>query len=193
MKLESGLERQRSKRAASEVQWSAIGRNLAGVYDPQEWKSAPSAKECSIKASKGKTMTTFPRLSSTKLVVDDLESTKAFYCEAYGFEVRGRIQAEMLGEPIDEYLLGTKDAPEVPLILMKYIERDPPPLGREVALVFFADDLDALFERVRARGGRVLKEPYQSEHAPMRAGFTSDPEGHVIENVEAPAPPAKPV
>jgi len=126
------------------------------------------------------------RLTSTKLVVGDLESTKTFYCEAYGFSERGRVQAEMLGEPIDEYLLGREGDPGVPLILMKYLERGQPPLGQEVALVFMADDLDALFERVRAHGGRVLVEPFQSEHAPMRAGFTTDPEGHVIENIETP-------
>ena len=131
-------------------------------------------------------MTTTVRLTSTKLIVADLEATKAFYCEAYGFSERGRVQAEMLGEPIDEYLLGQDGDPGVPLILMKYLERGHPPLGQEVALVFMADDLDALFARVRAAGGRVLVEPFQSQHAPLRAGFTTDPEGHVIENIESP-------
>ena len=112
-----------------------------------------------------------PRLSSTKLVVGDLEKAKAFYCEAYGFLERGRIQAEMLGEPIDEYLLGQGEDPGVPLILVKYVERGAPPVGEEVALVFMASDLDALFERVRAHGGQVLVEPFQSEHAPDAGGL----------------------
>lgn len=128
-----------------------------------------------------------PKLSSTKLVVGDLEKTKAFYCGAYGFVERGRIQAEMIGEPIDEYLLGRDDDPGVPLILMKYVERVTPPVGQEVALVFMAPDLDALFDDVRAHGGRILVAPFQSEQAPVRAGFTADPEGHVIENIEVPA------
>ena len=130
-------------------------------------------------------MTAMARLISTKLVVEDLESTKNFYCEAYGFSERGRIQAEMLDEPIDEYLLGQGEDPGVPLMLMKYEGRGRPPVGEEVALVFMTDDLDALFERVRAHGGRVLKEPFQSEQGPMRAGFSADPEGHVIENIES--------
>lgn len=129
-------------------------------------------------------MTQAPRLSSTKLVVDDLEATKNFYCGAYGFVERGRVQAEMLGEPIDEYLLGQEGDPGMPLILMKYLERGAPPVGQEVALVFMAADLDALFERVLSHGGRVLREPFQSEHAPFRAGFAADPEGHLIENIE---------
>jgi predicted enzyme related to lactoylglutathione lyase len=135
-------------------------------------------------------MTMTAQLISTKLVVEDLESTKRFYCEAYGFSERGRVQAEMLGEPIDEYLLGQGDDPGVPLMLMKYLDRGRPPVGEEVALVFMTDDLDSLFERVRAHGGRVLKEPFQSDQVPMRAGFTADPEGHIIENIEAPAQPA---
>ncbi|MFK7894587.1 MAG: VOC family protein [Myxococcota bacterium] len=125
------------------------------------------------------------QLISTKLFVDDLESVKNFYCEAYGFIERGRVQAEMLGEPIDEYLLGQEGSPGVPLMILKYTDRGKPPVGEEVALVFMTDDLDALFERVVAAGGRVLKAPFKSEHAPMRAGFTADPEGHVIENIES--------
>ena len=49
-------------------------------------------------------------------------------------------------------------------------------------------DLDVLFARVRAQGRQVLVEPFQSDHAPMRAGFTADPEGHVIENIEIQGP-----
>jgi predicted enzyme related to lactoylglutathione lyase len=125
-------------------------------------------------------------LVTTKLVVHDLEKTSAFYQQAYGFLERGRVQAAIDGEPIDEILLGLPDADGVPLILMKYVERSAPPIG-EVALVFMADDLDALFGRVRAAGGRVRVAPYRSETTPFRAGFTTDPEGHLIENIERPA------
>ena len=131
-------------------------------------------------------MTTPATLIATKLIVDDLETTTRFYCDAYGFVERGRVQADMIDEPMDEVLLGQGEDPGVPLMLMKYLDRGAPPVGAEVALVFMTDDLDALFERVRAAGGRVLREPFQSEQAPMRAGFTTDPEGHVIENVERP-------
>lgn len=124
------------------------------------------------------------RLTSTKLVVEDLEAARDFYCRAYGFVSRGRIAAEMLGEPIDEFLLGQDGVPGVPLMLMKYLERPAPPVGQEVALVFASEDLDALFERVVEAGGSILAAPFQSEHAPVRAGFSADPEGHVIENIE---------
>lgn len=122
---------------------------------------------------------------STKLVVHELERSAAFYCEAYGFEERGRVQAEIDGEPIDEILLGRDGDPGVPLMLVKYVERSAPPQG-EALLVFSTDDLDALCDRVRAAGGRVVVEPYQSTTVPVRAAFTTDPEGHWIENVQVP-------
>lgn len=126
------------------------------------------------------------RMTTTKLVVHDLEKTAAFYCGAYGFVEQTRIQAEIDGEPIDEILLAVPGVPGVPLILMKFVEREAPPLG-EVALVFMSDDLDALFERVVEHGGSVRVAPYQSDTTPFRAGFSADPEGHLIENIQAPS------
>jgi len=127
--------------------------------------------------------TTDTTLATTKLVVHDLEKLAAFYCGAYGFVERGRIQAEIDGEPIDEILLGRPDEEGVPLILMKYVDRPPPPIG-EIALVFMTADIEALFGRVRAHGGRIRVAPYRSDVTPFRAGFATDPEGHLIENIE---------
>ena len=126
------------------------------------------------------------RLVTTKLVVDDLERLSAFYCGAYDFAERGRIQAEIDGEPIDEILLGREGEEGIPLILMKYVERPPPPTG-EIALVFMTGDIEALFERVRDHGGSVRVPPRRSGITPFKAGFTTDPEGHLIENIERPA------
>ena len=124
--------------------------------------------------------------SSTKLIVHDLEKLAAFYCEAYGFEQTGRIQAEIAGEPIDEILLGRDGETGGGLILMKYVDRPAPPKG-EVALVFTTHDIDALFDRVGAAGGSIYVAPFQSDVVPYKAGFTTDPEGHLIENVELPS------
>ena len=118
----------------------------------------------------------------------DLEKTSAFYCGAYGFIERARAcRPRSTGEPIDEILLGLPDEQSVPLILMKYVDRSAPPIG-EVALVFMTGDIEALFERsARAHGGEIRVAPYQSDVTPLRAGFTVDPEGHLIENIERPA------
>ncbi len=124
--------------------------------------------------------------ATTKLIVHDLEKLATFYCEAYGFAQTGRLQAEIAGEAIDEILLGKDGESGGSLILMKFVDR-PAPENGEVALVFTTDDVDALCDRVRAAGGGVYVEPYQSDVTPYRAGFTTDPEGHLIENVEIPA------
>lgn len=125
-------------------------------------------------------------LGPTKLIVHDLEKAAAFYCEAYGFEQTGRIQADIGDEPIDEIMLGKPDAGGPGLIVMKWVER-PAPVNGEVLLVFMTDDLEALVERVERAGGAVPLPPRQSEATPYRIAFTTDPEGHLIENVEIPA------
>ena len=45
----------------------------------------------------------------------------------------------------------------------------------------------SLAKRVEAAGGRIQVAPYQSSTTPYKAAFTTDPEGHLIENVEIPA------
>ena len=124
-------------------------------------------------------------LTSTKLVVEDLEKSAAFYCEAYGLEQKGRIQADIGGEAIDEIFLGRPGEQGVPLMVMKYLDRPAPPTG-EVMLVFMTQDIEALCERVVRAGGSVYVPPYQSEATPVTAAFTKDPEGHVSENVQLP-------
>jgi len=133
-------------------------------------------------------MTALPNatFASTKLIVHELEKMAQFYCDAYGFEQTGRIQADIDGEPIDEIFLGKEGGAGNSLILMKYVER-PAPQNGEVCLVFTTDDIDALVERVAAAGGQIDVAPYQSDVTPYKAGFTTDPEGHRIENVEIPA------
>ena len=132
------------------------------------------------------------QLVSTKLIVHELEPMGAFYCEAWGFEVWSTltptriVEAEIDGEKIDEILLGQAGQGGAGLILMKYVDRAPPPNG-EVALVFMTDDIEALFARVEAAGGSILVPPDQSDVTPFKAGFAKDPEGHLIEVIERPA------
>ena len=124
--------------------------------------------------------------AATKLIVHDLEKMAAFYCEAYGFDQTGRVQAAVAGEAIDEILLGKQGESGGGLIPMKYVDR-PAAANGEVALVFTTHDIDALFDRVAAAGGAVYVAPFQSDVVPYKAGFTTAPEGHLIENVELPS------
>ena len=116
----------------------------------------------------------------TKLVVDDLEKMTAFYVAAYGLKQVQRVQAAIGAEAIDETILGPAEGEGAMLILMKYVDRAPPPRG-EVLLGFRTDDIEALFERVRASGGGVHLPIKHDEGSPYKAGFATDPEGHVAE------------
>ena len=116
----------------------------------------------------------------TKLVVDDLEKMTQFYIDAYGLQQLQRIQASIGDDPIDETVLGPADGESGTLILMKYLDKAPPPRG-ELVLGFRTDDIEALFERIRACGGGVYLEIKHDEGSPYKAGFATDPEGHLAE------------
>lgn len=119
-------------------------------------------------------------LAFTKLVVDDLEAMTAFYVDVYGLREIQRVQAEIGGDPIDETVLGGDDGSGHVLILMKYVERPPPEKG-ELILGFRTDDIEALFERVTEAGGGVALAIKHDPGSPYKAGFATDPEGHLAE------------
>ena len=170
---------ERKRRLIDETLGTGLRRSAA----PFGWPLEPAGDTLSRPTRSGREMSS--TLLTTKLIVHDLEMTAAFYCDAYGFERTGRIQAEIAGEPIDEILLGRPGGPGSGLILMKYVDR-PAPRNGEVVLVFSTDDLEALFARVRGAGGGIYVEPYQSETTDFKVGFSTDPEGHLIENLEIP-------
>ena len=119
-------------------------------------------------------------LTFTKLVVDDLEKLTKFYIDAYGLQQIQRVQASIGDDPIDETILGSADGESGVLILMKYVDKAPPTKG-EVVLGFRTDDIEALFERIRASGGGVYLDIKHDEGSPYKAGFATDPEGHLAE------------
>ncbi len=116
----------------------------------------------------------------TKLVVDDLDTMTAFYLAVYGMKQVQRVQAHIGDDAIDETILGPAEGEGAMLILMKYVDRKPPPRG-EVLLGFRTDDIEALFERVGAHGGGVHLPIKHDEGSPYKAGFATDPEGHIAE------------
>ncbi|MBW2268984.1 MAG: VOC family protein [Deltaproteobacteria bacterium] len=119
-------------------------------------------------------------LSFTKLVVDDLEKMTAFYCDVYGMKELQRVQAHIGTDPIDETILSSGEDVSVVLILMKYLEKAPPTNG-EVLLGFRTDDIEKLFARIRAAGGGIYLDIKDEPGAPYKAGFATDPEGHLTE------------
>ena len=127
------------------------------------------------------------RFGFTKLVVDDEEKLAVYYQEVYGLSPAQRLQGDAggVGEPFREIILGPGGelSPDESLVLFKFVDRAAP-RDQESILGFITEDLDALIERIQANGGS-LAGPLRSmpEHG-VRVVFSTDPEGHLCENVE---------
>lgn len=122
----------------------------------------------------------------TKLVVEDGEAMAEYYHQVYGLNKQHRVQTDGSSPigPIREVIMGrgTEMSAES-LVMLKFLNQ-PAPRDRGVLLGFITEDLDALEKRVAANGGQSLG-PIRSmpEHG-VRVLFTTDPEGHLSENVE---------
>ena len=124
-------------------------------------------------------------LQYCNITVNDVEESLAFYRDALGLEVRqdvpqGRFRWVTLGSP---------DQPGLEIVLSE------PHAGRSKAdgdslqellvkgvlpmLVFRTDDLDALFEKVRASGAEVMQEPIDQPWGPRDCAFR-DPSGNMV-------------
>jgi len=127
------------------------------------------------------------RFGFTKLVVDDEEKLAVYYQEVYGLSPAQRLQGDAggVGEPFREIILGPGGelSLDESLVLFKFVDRAAP-RDQESILGFITEDLDALIERIQANGGS-LAGPLRSmpEHG-VRVVFSTDPEGHLCENVE---------
>jgi predicted enzyme related to lactoylglutathione lyase len=126
------------------------------------------------------------RFGFTKLIVDDEEAMATYYSEVYGLKrlhhVDGGDPAVM--GPIREVIMGPGDTMSAEsLIMIKFLDK-PAPRDREVILGFVTDDLDALGDRVIARGGKHLGTIRSMPEHGVRVLFTTDPEGRLSKNVE---------
>ena len=125
-------------------------------------------------------------LTFTKLVVDDLDAMRDYYCAVFGLHPGTREQFEdgVGGEPIDEIaLVANPGDPFGALSLLKFEARSS--TGRdELILGFTTPDLDGLIERVRKHGGTLLGEVKEMPSHGIRVAFARDPEGHLSELVE---------
>ena len=150
-------------------------------------------------------MTAILRLTHVGLCVSDLSRALAFYRDLLGFTVLGELQ--MAGEPTAT-LLGL---PDVDLHAV-YVERDgvriellhyrrpgvvegtaPRPMNAPglTHLSLRVEDLPGLLDRLRSAGVRVLEDRRIDLPAvPAGAAFVCDPDGTLIELVEAPGDPA---
>ena len=146
------------------------------------------------------------RLTHVGICVSDLERSTRFYRDLLGFVPEHELEVE--GEPTDTLLRlrGTKlkavylarDGVRIELL---HFASPPPPSRRErvmnehglTHLSFRVADLDAVLAGLRAAGERVLEDTVQRfPEFGSAAGFIVDPDGQLIELVQAPGDPAAP-
>jgi catechol 2,3-dioxygenase-like lactoylglutathione lyase family enzyme len=124
-------------------------------------------------------------LQYVNVTVNDVDESIAFYRDALGYEVRndvasGRYRWVTLGSPnqpgteivISEPHAGRSKADGD--ALQELLTKGVLPM-----LVFRAENVDTLFEQVRASGAEVLQEPMDQPWGPRDCAFR-DPSGNMV-------------
>ena len=121
----------------------------------------------------------------TYLEVDDHEAAQAFYRDVLGLEVRNDVKMDF-GRWLT---VGPKDQPELGIGLTSVGGGRPPEdaqalrallaKGSLAGLVFAADDVDAVFERIQASGAEVMQEPMDQPYGVRDCAFR-DPAGNMV-------------
>jgi catechol 2,3-dioxygenase-like lactoylglutathione lyase family enzyme len=125
------------------------------------------------------------------VTVNELDESLAFYRDALGLEVRNDVGSD----GFRWVTLGSAAQPDLEIVLSE------PHAGRSQAdgdslqellvkgvlpmTVFRTDDLDAMFEQVRASGAEVLQEPIDQPWGPRDCAFR-DPSGNMVRISQAP-------
>ena len=121
--------------------------------------------------------------SFTKLLVDDLDRSAAFYKSVCGLVEQMRFDGSINGRPISEITFLSTYPGGGSLTLLKFKDA-PKPTNDEVILGFTTSDLDAFITRVEAAGGKVTDPIKTLRKMNLRVAFVQDVEGHLIEVVQ---------
>ncbi|OCC25502.1 hypothetical protein MB02_02375 [Croceicoccus estronivorus] len=119
----------------------------------------------------------------TKLLVDDLETTSAFYKSVCGLVETGRVDARIGGRAISEILFAPTADGGPTFVLLKFLDA-PKPTNDEVILGFQTDDVDRFVERAVAAGGTEVDAARTDPEHGIKVAFVTDCEGHLIEVVQ---------
>lgn len=125
-------------------------------------------------------------IGATGIGVSDLERSANFYAKVLGMK---RMQTFKL-DYMDEIVLGHEGRSAV--VLMHWTDGSNPNYKNlPIKLVFYVQDPKAVADKIRAEGCEIIREP-----APIPTlggavvGLCKDPDGYVVELLQAPAPKA---
>ena len=131
----------------------------------------------------------WPRMSSA-VVYQDAAAAIQWLCDAFGFEVRLKVEGDRgqiehseltYGEGLIMVAQETPDSPR----LWKSGMRSPKSLSGSTtqSIMFFVDDADAHCAQARKRGAQIIEEPathdYGADYWSDRSYGALDPEGHL--------------
>jgi catechol 2,3-dioxygenase-like lactoylglutathione lyase family enzyme len=121
-------------------------------------------------------------LAAVGIGVSDMARSEDFYTRVLGMQVQQRIDLPHLKEVVVGY------AGRTSVVLMHWLDGSNPNYrNNPVKLVFFVPDAKSLMERIRADGLPVSREAeVMPEFNNMVVGLAEDPDGYVVELLQAP-------
>ena len=128
--------------------------------------------------------TSFENFVFTKLLVNDLEKSAAFYVAVFGFVELARVDAQITGRAISEIVYQPTSSGG-PLFILAKFKDTTKPVTDETVLGFSTKDMAALLTRVEKAGGRVLERLESSPTSPFLTVFIHDIEGHLVQLSQA--------
>ncbi|MFZ0408517.1 MAG: lactoylglutathione lyase [Cyanobium sp.] len=130
------------------------------------------------------------RLLHTMLRVGDLERSIAFYTELLGMRLLRRSENTQYRYTLA--FVGYGDEADTAVLELTYNwDTDHYDLGTAFGhLAISCPDIVATCEVIRARGGKVVREPGPVKGGSTVIAFVEDPDGYRIELIERRAPPA---
>ena len=117
-------------------------------------------------------MTESPKLSFTKVLVDDLDAETDFYQTVLGLKATQRFKVNIDGSDMEEVILESEGGH---LILVHWLDQPAAPRG-EVVVGFRATAVEEVFAWAQAAGEKVVRRPRAVREAGgLLAGLFEDP------------------
>jgi len=145
-------------------------------------RSGSAAAQAGTAATDPTTSTAY--IGGAGIGVADLDASQAFYTTVLGMSLRYELPVPGY---VNERVLYFKDSKGADVVLMNYIDGTPHNYTRNpVKLVFYVPSAKATIEAIRTAGLQILSEPTaQAAFGNAVVGFGRDPDGYVLEIVEA--------
>jgi lactoylglutathione lyase len=119
----------------------------------------------------------------TKLLVNDLDRTAAFYKSVCGLVETARVSDAIAGRQIEEVLFNATGEGGATFVLLKFVGA-PKPTNDEVIIGFVTPDLEAFVQRACAAGGALVEGIRAVPAHGVKVAFVTDIEGHLLEVVQ---------